>query len=74
MCHDAVPAAGIASTASSGSNEASKDGSSGPVEQVAGPNISDELFQIAGEAAECGQRLNHLQDWVNGQLAVSTAQ
>ena len=75
VCHNAaVPASNPTSPATSGPDEASKDGPSAAPDQVAGPNISDGLYEIAGEAAECGERLNHLQDWVKQQLAVSTVQ
>lgn len=71
LCHSSVPQSSPTSTAASGPDAASKDGPATEAEQVVS---TGELYQIAGEAVECGERLNHLQDWVKQQLAVSTTQ
>lgn len=67
VCH-AVPQASPSSTAPSGPHDPSEDRPSGTTEQVVS---TSELYEIAGEAAECGQRLNHLQDWIRSQAAIA---
>lgn len=71
VCKPALQSSTASSSATSRPNEASPNGPAPEVEQVVS---TGELYQIAGEAVECGERLNHLQDWVKQQLAVSTTQ
>lgn len=66
VCKPAMPRE-APSTAPSGPHDPGQDRPSGPTEQVVS---TSELYEIAGEAAECGQRLNHLQEWIRQQAAL----
>lgn len=66
-----VPKSSATSSAPSESNGASKDGSSGPHEELVETVSTDEPLNIAGEAAKCGERLNALQKWVTDQYSLA---
>ena len=68
LCKPAMQAASSAPSATTRPDEASQNGSGGEIEQVL---RTDQLYQIAGEAVECGQRLNHLQEWMRQQAAIN---
>lgn len=69
VCKPALQSTPAPSSAASGPNETSPDRSSTEAEQVVSTR---ELYQIAGEAVECGERLNHLQEWIRQQNQLSS--
>ena len=67
VCHS-MPKTDTTSASASQPNDTSQDRPNGEIEQVVS---TSELYEIAGEAVECGQRLNHLQEWIRQQAAIN---
>ena len=69
VCKPALQSSTSPSNPASRPNEAIPNGSGAEVEQMVS---ASELYEIAGEAVECGERLNHLQDWIRQQNQLSS--
>ena len=71
VCHN-MPSSSPTSAATSRPDAAVQDRPSATDDGVVEEISTDEPYKIAGEAAECGIRLNKLQDWVSQQIALQS--